>query len=69
MHVGDKVSHGAISEAYCLLNAFLREEKIAADYDFERLKEAIVFLADILKCPDNFKNEKRDDDTAGANSD
>jgi len=65
MHVGDKVSHGAISEAYCLLNAFMREEKIAADYDFEKLKEAIVFLADILKHPDNFNNEKRDDNPAG----
>lgn len=69
MHVGDRVSYDAISEAYCLLSAFAREEKIAADYDFEKIKDAVVFLAEILKHPDNFKNEKRDDDTAGANSD
>lgn len=59
MFIDDKVSYYAINEAYCLLNAWLREEKIAADYNSEEIKEAVIFLSEILKNPENFKNVDR----------
>jgi len=59
MFIDDKVSYYAVNEAYCLLSAWLREEKIAADYNAEEIKEAIDFLAEILKHPENFKNVDR----------
>lgn len=69
MLVGDKVSHAAVSEAYCLLSSYIREEgKIGATYNAEHLQKFVVFLAEILKHPENFVNEKRDDDTANSNS-
>lgn len=59
MHVGDKVSYDAVSEAYCLLTSYIREEgKIAAEYDKDKLQELTVFLADIMKHPDNFNITK-----------
>lgn len=55
MLVEDKVSYAAVSEAYCLLSAYLREEgEIKADYKTEELTEFVKFLAEILKHPDNF---------------
>jgi hypothetical protein len=55
MHVGDKVSYDAVNEAYCLLTSYIREEgKIGAKYDPEHLKSFVVFLASILKHPENF---------------
>ena len=55
MLVGDKVSHSAVSEAYCLLSAYLREEgTISAEYDKEKILEFCKFVAEILKHPDNF---------------
>jgi hypothetical protein len=58
MHVGDKVSYDAVSEAYCLLTSYIREEgKIAASYDKDKLQELVVFLADIMKHPDNFNKD------------
>jgi hypothetical protein len=59
MFIDDKVSYYAVNEAYCLLSAWLREEKIAADYNPEEIKEAIDFLAEILKHPENFKSVDR----------
>lgn len=55
MLVGDKISYAAASEAYCLLTAYIREEKIAATYKTEDLQEFATFLAGILKHPENFK--------------
>jgi hypothetical protein len=64
MLVGDKVSHAAVSEAYCLLSSYIREEgKIGTNYNVENLQNFIVFLAEVLKHPDNFvedKNKKGD---------
>jgi hypothetical protein len=56
MLVGDKVSHAAVSEAYCLLSSYIREEgKIGNTYNIEHLQKFVVFLSEILKHPDNFK--------------
>jgi len=64
MLVGDKVSHSAVSEAYCLLSSYIREEgKIGTNYNAEHLQNFVVFLAEVLKNPDNFvedKNKKGD---------
>lgn len=55
MLVGDRVSHAAVSEAYCLLSSYIREEgKIGANYNIEHLQKFVEFLTDILKHPDNF---------------
>jgi hypothetical protein len=55
MEVKDKVSYPAVSEAYCLLTAYLREDgKLGAKYNKEDLAEFVKFLALILKHPDNF---------------
>lgn len=54
MLVGDKLSYPAANEAYCLLMAYIREEKIAANYNKEDLTEFVNFLATILKHPENF---------------
>lgn len=59
MFIDDKISYYAVNEAYCLLSAWLREEKIAADYNAEEIEEAIHFLAEILKHPENFKDVDR----------
>ena len=57
MLVGDKVSHAAVSEAYCLLTSYIREEgKIGTNYNKDHLENFVVFLAEILKHPENFKN-------------
>lgn len=59
MLVGDKVSHAAVNEAYCLLSSYIREEgKIGAKYNVEHLEELVLFLADIMKHPENFVNER-----------
>lgn len=58
MLVGDKVSYSAVSEAYCLLSSYIREDgKVGAKYNLEQLKELTSFLAEILKHPENFTNE------------
>jgi len=54
MLVGDKLNYPAANEAYCLIGAYLREEKIGAKYNKEDLKEFLTFLAEILKHPENF---------------
>ena len=59
MQVGDKVSYDAVNEAYCLLSSYIREEgKVGAKYNTEHLQELVVFLADILKHPENFVNDR-----------
>ena len=59
MLVGDKVSHAAVSEAYCLLTSYIREEgKIGAKYDTEHLQKFVGFLSEILKHPENFVNDR-----------
>ena len=63
MLVGDKVSHSAVSEAYCLLSAYIREEgKLGTDYDKEKILEFCKFVAEILKHPDNFVEENKKGD-------
>jgi len=57
MLVGDKVSHAAVSEAYCLLTSYIREEgKVGAKYNIEHIEELVLFLAEIMKHPENFKS-------------
>jgi hypothetical protein len=59
MLVGDKVSHAAVSEAYCLLSSYIREEgKVDAKYNPEHLQECVRFLSEILKHPENFANDR-----------
>lgn len=58
MNVDGKVSYSAVSEAYCLLTSYLREEgEILANYDKVHLQDFVVFLAEILKETENFKRE------------
>ena len=60
MLVGDKVSYQSANEAYCLLTAYIREEgKIGAKYNKDDLQSFVVFLAEILKHPENFKGVGR----------
>ena len=55
MLVGDKVSYDSVNEAYILLTSYIREEgKVGANYNKEHLEKFVVFLADILKHPENF---------------
>ena len=51
MHeVKTTVSIGAITEAYCLLTSYLREEgKVRSSYDSDKLQKAVLFLAEIIK--------------------
>jgi hypothetical protein len=59
MLVGDKVSHAAVSEAYCLLSSYVREEgKVGTQYDQKHLEEFVKFLSEILKHPENFTDKK-----------
>ena len=61
MLVGNKVSHSAVSEAYCLLSAYIREEgTLGADYNKEHLLEFCKFVAEILKHPENFNDRKEE---------
>jgi hypothetical protein len=59
MFINDKVSYAAVNEAYCLLTAYVREKKIGTKYNRDELKEFTVFLADILKHPENFTDVDR----------
>ena len=69
MLVGDKVSHAAVSEAYCLLSSYIREEgKVGAKYNIEHIEELVLFLAEIMKHPENFKNGKSVDNKSSDNS-
>lgn len=69
MLVGDKVSHSAVSESYCLLSAYIREEgKLGTDYDKEKILEFCKFVAEILKHPENFVEKLDNDNTANADS-
>lgn len=55
MLVGNKVSHSAVTEAYCMISAYIREEgKLGTNYDKERLLEFVKFVSEILKHPENF---------------
>lgn len=61
MLVGDKLSHGAASEAYILLTSYVREDgKLGTTYDKNRLSEFVRFLADILQHPENFTNDSHE---------
>lgn len=51
----ENISHDSCNEAYCLITAYLREERIAGTYNSEHLKEFVGFLHDILKNPKNFR--------------
>jgi len=63
MLVGDKVSHAAVSEAYCLLSSYIREEgKVGAKYNAEHIEECVRFLSEILKHPENFVEIKKEKD-------
>lgn len=65
MLVEDKVSHAAVSEAYCLLSAYIREEgKIGATYNVEHLQNFVLFLTEVLKHPENFKTVKKEELTS-----
>lgn len=50
----ENLSHDAANEAYTLIMAYIREDKISADYDKHYLKEFAIFLSDVLKHPGNF---------------
>ena len=58
MFIDDKISYTAVNEAYCLLTAWMREERIAANYNREEIAECVKFLAEILKHPENFVEEE-----------
>ncbi len=51
----ENLSHAAANEAYLLLMAYLREDRIVADYNKDHLKEFTKFLHDILRNPKNFR--------------
>lgn len=61
MIVGNKVTYDAINQAYCLLTAWLREEKIVADYNTRDIADCVMFLAEILKHPENFVEEETEE--------
>lgn len=62
MLVGDKVSYDSVNEAYCLLTSYIREEgKIGTKYNQEHLQNFVVFLAEILKHPDNFTDADKEE--------
>ena len=62
MFVDGRISHEACNEAYCLLSAYIREEKIKDGiYDVDKIKTFALFLADILKYPENFLNEPKNE--------
>jgi hypothetical protein len=44
-----------VNEAYLIISAYVREERIAGTYDMERLKKAQKFLYDILNDPNAFE--------------
>lgn len=45
-----KVTFDAVSEAYCLLSAYIREDgRVAAKYNKDRLQTFVVFLAELMK--------------------
>lgn len=44
-----KVSYRAINEVYCLLQAYLREEKIAGTYNADYIEEFVEQIHNILK--------------------
>jgi hypothetical protein len=50
----ENLTHESVNEAYTLLTAYLREDKIGASYNKEKLTEFVLFLHDMLKNPDNF---------------
>ena len=54
MLVGD-LSQDALTEAYTLLSAYVREEgKLGTTYNKELLTEAVMFLSSVLQDPGNF---------------
>ena len=45
-----KVTFDAVSEAYCLLTSYLREDgKVKGRYNTERLQNFVIFLAELMK--------------------
>ena len=45
-----KVNFDAVSEAYCLLTSYLREDgKVKGRYNEERLQKFVIFLAELMK--------------------
>ena len=50
LEINTTVSIGAITEAYCLLTSYIREEgKVRSSYDTDKLQKAVLFLAEIIK--------------------
>jgi hypothetical protein len=65
MLVGDKVSYDSVNEAYCLLTSYIREDgKLGTKYNQENLQNFVVFLAEILKHPDNFTDADKKEESA-----
>lgn len=55
MIVGNNVSYDSVNEAYCLLMSYVREDgKVGAKYNKDELHKFCLFLAEILKHPENF---------------
>ena len=50
----ENLDHNSVNEAYLLLTAYLREDKIGASYNKEHLLNFVNFLHDVLKNPNNF---------------
>lgn len=45
-----KVTFDAVSEAYCLLSAYVREDgKVSTRYNKDRIQTFVVFLAELMK--------------------
>lgn len=45
-----KITFDAVSETYCLLSAYVREEgKLGAKYNKDRIQTFVVFLAELMK--------------------
>ena len=60
MLVGNNVSYSAVTEAYCLLSSYIREEgTLGAKYDKEYLNQFVMFLANVLKHPENFVEDDK----------
>jgi len=45
-----KLSHEAVSETYCLLTSYIREDgEVKASYNIDYINEVVEFLSDLLK--------------------
>ena len=56
----NQVSYDAVSEAYCLISSYIREEgKVADVYDTEVLEEFVNFLASVMTNSNYFPDDQR----------